>query len=108
GGFLAFIVSGNITMSSNVGHTVLSNTAGNIEGVYVADGALIIATNSGTDERFVGEGTFVGWANVALQRDFRSTDNDLYPAQTFIYRPDFMKNTPEKMKRSQMLWQETN
>ena len=108
GGFLAFIVSGNITMSSNVGHTTLSNTAGNVEGVYVADGALIIATNSGTDERFVGEGTFVGWTNVVLRRDYRSTDNDLYPAQTFIYRPDFMKNTPEKMKRSQMLWQETN
>jgi len=32
----------------------------------------------------------------------------MYLTETFIYRPDFVKYTPEKMKRTQMLWQETN
>jgi len=50
---------------------------------------------------------FVGLSEVSLNRDFNSgDDNDLYPTETFIYRPDFIKNTPEKMKRSQMLRQE--
>lgn len=67
GGFLAFIVSGNITVSDNVGHSVLSNDAGNVEGVYVADGTLTVASTGGADERFVGEGTFVGWTDVVLE-----------------------------------------
>ena len=109
GGFLAFIVSGDITFADSVGNSVLTNNTGNVEGIFIADGTLTVATNDAMDLRFIGEGTFVGWSDVALLRSYNDgADNDLYPAETFIYRPDFVKNTPEKMKRPQMLWQETN
>jgi len=110
GGFLAFIVSGDINIADSVGHGVLTNSAGNIEGIFVADGIINIASNGTDDKKFVGEGTFIGWTNVALSRayDELTSNNDLYPAETFVYRPDLVKNTPEKMKRAQMLWQETN
>ena len=107
GGFLAFIVSGDINIADSVGHAVLTNTTGNIEGVYVADGTITLMSNSGMDKKFVGEGMFAGLSGVSLSRDFNGgVDNDSYPTETFIYRPDFIKNTPEKMKRSQMLRQE--
>ena len=109
GGFLAFVASGDIDIADTVGHSVLTNTAGNVEGVYIADGIIDIMSNGGMDQRFVGEGTFAGWTDVVMARDYNGgVDNDLYPAETFVYRPDFVKNAPEKMKRSQMLWQETN
>ena len=110
GGFLAFIVSGDINIADSVGHSVLTNTAGNVEGVYIADGTITVASNGSADNRFVGEGTFVGWTSVSLERTFDelTANNDLYPVETFVYRPDLLKNTPEKMKRAQMLWQETN
>ena len=109
GGFLAFIVSGDINVDDSVGHSTLTNTAGNIEGVYIADGTITLMSNDGMDKKFMGEGTFVGWTDVVMSRDYNEgADNDLYPTETFVYRPDLVKNTPEKMKRSQMLWQETN
>ena len=107
GGFLAFVVSGDIDIADTVGHSVLTNAAGNVEGVYIADGTIDIMSNGGMDRKFVGEGVFAGLSEVSLNRDFSGgEDNDLYPTETFIYRPDFIKNTPEKMKRSQMLRQE--
>ena len=109
GGFLAFIVSGDINIAESVGHSTLSNTAGNIEGVYVADGTIRIMSNGEMDKRFIGEGTFVGWTDVEMLRDFGDeVTNQSYPTETFVYRPDFVRYTPEKMKRSQMIWQETN
>jgi hypothetical protein len=105
GGFLAFIVSGNIIVDSSEGHTNLSDTVGNIEGVYVADGSIIISSNGEVDKRFVGEGTFVGWTNVNLMRNFNSEEaNGAYPTETFVYRPDFVRCTPEKMKHPQVIW----
>ena len=109
GGFLAFIVSGDIIVDETVGHSTLSNTSGNLEGFYLADGTITIESNDALDKRFVGEGTFVGWTDVVLERDYdEGPQNEDYPAETFIYRPDFVENTPTEMKRSQRLWQETN
>jgi hypothetical protein len=109
GGFLSFIVSGDINIADTVGHTTLTNTAGNIEGVYIADGTITIESNGGLDKRFVSEGTLVGWTDVVMPRNYdEGAQNGLYPTETFIYRPDLVKNTPVKMKRPQMLWQETN
>jgi hypothetical protein len=109
GGFLAFIVSGDINIADSVGHSVLTNITGNIEGVYIADGTITFASNGAMDNRFIGEGTFAAWTDVSMLRSYdEGANNDLYPTETFVYRPDFVKNTPEKMKRAQMLWQETN
>lgn len=109
GGFLAFIVSGDINIADSVGNYNLANTTSNIEGVFISDGTLTIESNGAMDKRFICEGTFVGWTDVELLRDYEDEAlNESYPTETFVYRPDFVKNTPEKMKRAQILWQETN
>ena len=109
GGFLAFIVTGDINIAESVGNTTLSDTTANIEGVYIANGTINILSNDGLDKRFIGEGTFVGWTSVNMARSFDDgPENELYPTETFIYRPDFVRYVPERMKRPQMLWQETN
>ena len=116
GGFLAFIVSGDIIVDSNVGNDDLNDTSGNIEGIYIAGGSLTISgkgISNGGDERFVGEGTFVGWSGVELERDFddgnnRKVENNTRPVELFVYRPDFVIYLPERMKTSRYLWQETN
>jgi hypothetical protein len=108
GGFLAFIVSGNIIIDDNVGNTTLTSTTTNIEGVFIADGTITVESAASGDLHFIGAGSFVGWTNVSLERDYENSDNDLYPTETFIFRPDFIRYTPEDMKRSQVIWQETN
>lgn len=116
GGFLAFIVSGDITFEENLGNETLTDTATNVEGVYLADGEIIVESrgaDAGGDDRFVGAGTFVGWGGVELDRDFddgadRGTENNDKPIELFIYRPDLVLNTPAIMKYPHRIWQETN
>lgn len=117
GGFLAFIVSGTITITEDVGNEAdLTSLNTNVEGIYIADGLLTIGSKgmaAGGDERFVGAGTFVGWGGVNLLRDFsdgglRKAENNDKPIESFIFRPDFMSNAPEKMTQAQMIWQEVN
>ena len=116
GGFLAFIVSGDITVATNVGNSDLDTTTANIEGVFIADGVLTVQSQgevAGGDDRFVGAGTFVGWGGVQLQRDFsdgatRRAENNARPVELFVYRPDFVLNAPARMKTPRYIWQETN
>lgn len=107
-GFLAFIVSGDIIISPQVGYTDITTNPHTpniavVEGVFLADGKITIQGISDTqDTKFIGAGTFVGWDGVELQRSFtQSGDNSLNnqsPAETFIFRPDFVMNTPQVMK----------
>lgn len=116
GGYLAFIVSGNINIDYNIANADLTNTATNVEGVYIANGQFRVAATSTAntgDNRFVGAGTFVGWNGIVLERDFddggvRKVENNTKPTDLFIYRPDFLLNTPDIMLRPQLIWQETN
>lgn len=122
GGFLAFIVSGNITINDTVGHTLPTTTttdpaslSPNLEGVFIADGTITVASQSpvSPDKKFIGAGTFVGWSGVTLGRDFTQTadplsaaDNNTNATETFIYRPDLVQNTPYELKSAQVVWQE--
>lgn len=117
GGFLAFIVQGNITVAQNVGNRAdLDDTTPNVEGVYIANGTFQVNSKgeaSGGDERFVGAGTFVGWGGVTLSRDYsdggnRKAENNTRPAEMFVYRPDLIINTPERMAQPRYVWQEVN
>jgi len=99
---------------------------GVIQGVFIADGKITVESNGKSsnpsrlasvgskecpigvvpDKKFVGEGTFVGWSGVDLQRDFddrcsfTKAWNARHPTEVFNYRPDFMQNAPEWMWRS--------
>lgn len=114
--FLMFVVSGDITVTSNVGYADIYTDAtqadiSNVDGVFVADGLLIIdGVANTTDRKFIGAGTFVGWSGVELNRNFDNgsdpTLNDNAATETFIFRPDFIVNAPKAVKSAQMTWRE--
>jgi hypothetical protein len=113
GGFLAFIVSGNITFNADIGSDTASSVTPVMQGVFLADGVLSLPSRAGggvRDRKFVGAGTFVGWSNIVLQRTFNDgssgTDNNLYPTALFVYRPDLLLNAPGEMLLPRYKWQE--
>ena len=122
--YLAIIAGGNITFSNTIGNTcaypTCTATSTNIDGVYIASGQLIVDDNnlnphSSPDNMFVGEGTFVGWSGIDLQRTFDNTTssldralNNTYATEVFTFRPDFNENTPEILRRANLVWQEVN
>jgi hypothetical protein len=119
GGFLAFIVSGSITFDATVGHSSISDTQAstslepNVEGVFIANGAITIESAGSDDKKFVGAGSFVGWSGVNLPRNFEKDTfgrvrNNTTPTETFTYRPDFLLNAPELIKASTTNWREVN
>jgi len=97
GAFLAIISSGSITFDS-------STTS--VEGVFIADSLSWPSTGDEvTEQRFIGEGTFVGWDGISLERD-RGTLNNEAPTEEFIFRPDFVINAPVGIRTPQITWQE--
>lgn len=122
GGYFAIIASGNITFNNSVGNVCTfpscSNTTTNIDGVYIASGDLIIEDDNDDavkDNIFIGEGTFVGWQGIQLNRSFDNTSdpidraiNNEYPTNIFRFRPDFTENTPEVLRHPNIVWQEVN
>ncbi len=113
GGFLAFIVSGNIAFDPNLGNPVdpVGSTNPNennttIEGIYVADGIISTGTFGADDLKFVAEGSFIGWTGIDLERNYDDPRNNIKPAEVFIFRPDFLINAPDEFKRSIFFWQE--
>lgn len=114
GGFLAIISSGNILIDSNVGHTDLTDSSGLVEGVFVANGQIVLPSRgaaSGGDLKFVGEGSFVGWQGIVLERDYdnqagRKVENNTKPTEVFRYRPDFLLYAPEEIRVPRYVWRE--
>lgn len=109
GGFLAFIVSGNITFDQSLGNDNSNDDTPNVEGYFIANGT--IATETGgasSDQRFVGAGSFVGWTGIDLNRVLVGAQNNSTPAEQFVFRPDFVTNIPARMSEPGYLWQETN
>lgn len=108
GGFLAFIVQGNIVINSNLGYPApYTQTTPNITGVFISDGTLSTGTGN---LKLIGAGNFIGWGGVSLQRDLGLITgyNETNPAEAFIARPDLVKNIPIQMTSSSSTWQEVN
>lgn len=108
GGFLMFIVKGSVIVTPNVGYNTLFIDPADpstplIEGVFVADNTIWIQGYlSAPDRKFIGAGTFVGWTGVNLQRSFATDNNNaannVAPAETFVFRPDFVARMPAPLK----------
>lgn len=121
GGYIGFISNGKITFEGSVGNELTYPSGGsstpNVAGVFVAD-QIIVASDadaSTKDNQFIGEGTYVGWSGVMLERTFDNTTNAIdralnatNPSERFIFRPDFTINTPKIMHQPSIIWQETN
>lgn len=108
--FLSFIVNGSITFAPSVGNESVASANPNVEGVFVAKSILVEKATSGTDKRFVGEGSFISndaAGSITLRRNIETDNNDT-PAELFIHRPDFVINLPEKLKNYTLDWQEVN
>ncbi len=101
GGFLALIAKGDITVVPSVA---------NVQGLYVADGDFISASQYVTgvtnDIPLNAEGSFVAWGTIDLRRNLGGIDNTTTPAEKFTHRPDLLINMPAKMKTFAMQWQE--
>src|SRR5690606_37554234 len=114
GGFFMLVASGDITFDSSLGTDDLNNPDAQAEGVFVADGLLTVeSADTGGDKRFIGEGTFVGWSGVKLERDYdngagRRALNNVSAVEYFRYRPDFITAAPEEFMRSHYSWQQVN
>ena len=133
GGFLAFIVSGNIIINSNVGKTINPNQTSfiqpvtyansHLEGVYVANGAITVNSqgndglnSSYPDRKLIAAGTFVGLTGINLNRraDNPADPNTIYykiqnsyqALENFIYRADLLVNFPKELKSSVINWRE--
>lgn len=127
GGFLAFIVSGDILVRNRVGWALnpaapsipaLTQANSNLEGVFIADGTLTLQSNAAVstalpDRKFIGHGTFVGWSGVALDRSFDdgvtgATLSSVQAVENFIYRPDLLAKWPEALKSASSSWREVS
>jgi hypothetical protein len=113
GSFIAFVVSGNIHVDETVGASDVTSTTGQVQGAYIANGTFVVnsvGTGGTTEKKFVGEGTFAACGGIILPRDFRNSDNPLnnntYPTSLFVFRPDLLENTPDKMKSPHYSWKE--
>jgi hypothetical protein len=95
GGFLAFVVKGNIIVDSSVTE---------IHGLFVSDGDFN-TLSAGTDTQLRVEGSVVAWGNVNLARDLVG-DNSNTPAELFVYRTDLLTAMPDEMKSFVMQWSE--
>jgi hypothetical protein len=126
GGFLAFIVRGEIIIDKSVGHSMSADVAeaasntpntatSNLEGVFIAQKITVeSAGDSAIDNKLIAEGTFVGWNGITLARNFANeggvgaTHNMYNPTETFIHRPDLVINMPVEMKEALHEWREVN
>jgi hypothetical protein len=123
GGFLAFIVKNDILIESSLGYngsktTISSFQTPIIEGIFLASHHLVVksfdnASTTPADNKFVGAGSFIGLSGVDLQREYSDTAtrrelNATAPTETFIFRPDFVVNTPNVLKKPVIQWKEIN
>ncbi|MBI4999663.1 thrombospondin type-1 domain-containing protein, partial [Candidatus Gottesmanbacteria bacterium] len=115
GAFLAFIVKGDIIIDKTLGVNPESAAEKAIEGVYITNGffrTVPEGEQAVPNKKFVGAGIFVADADLdgsggfELGRDLGG-NNNLYPAEYFEYRPDFLANFPKELSRSKVRdWQE--
>jgi len=93
GSFLMVVSSGTITINDDVNL---------VEGIFIAEN--IIFAGTGSDLELDAQGTFVGWNSVSMSRDIGGIESLTNPSVVFTYRPDFMINAPDFVKRAIYSW----
>ena len=93
GAFLGVIAKNGITFGAGV------DTA---QGWFVAEIISVSCNETAgvcnqTDTQFDGQGSFVGWSGISLNRDMY-TGNNTAPSEKFTYRADMYINAPAPMK----------
>ncbi len=133
GGFLAFIVTGNIIIQSDVGKKIdpmattvtlpVTYANSHLDGVYIANGKIIVNSQGDDgqnsaypDRKLIAAGTFVGLSDVELKRrtnnpsdpltNYYKIQNSYQALENFIYRSDLLINWPTELKSSIINWRE--
>lgn len=100
GGFLAFIVNGDI---------VVDPAVTSMQGMYIASANFetesVDATDTIADVQLNVAGNVISWGTFTLGRSLIGSNINT-PAEKFTYRPDLLVNMPEKMKVFAYNWQE--
>lgn len=105
GGFLAFIVSGDIRISPEIGHSNAQESAPNLTGLFIASNAIIAQGRENVpDKKLVVDGSLIGINEVHFNRDYKTLDNNHFPVIEVNYRPDLLINAPNQLKRSFTSW----
>ncbi|MBU0619078.1 hypothetical protein KKD62_02460, partial [Patescibacteria group bacterium] len=98
-GFVAFIVSGDVTIAEDVTE---------IQAVIIADGTITVEGNGSDDFQFHGTGSFVSWSGFNFYRNLGMNglgrDNRGDPAELFTYDPNIIRLAPDVLKRATYSW----
>lgn len=99
GGFLMVVASGTITVSDNA--------VTSVQGIFIAQ-TIDAGDEIGDEAALEVQGSWIGWGTIDLDgRDFDSNLSNNTPVMTFIFRPDFIINAPDYVKRSYIRsWQQ--
>lgn len=120
GGFIAFIVNGNINITQTMGSKKVANIGKPVlQGMYYAENKINTQTDindnngEGPGKMIVGEGLFYGKKGFVLERTLKDDCSDpanvcnlYYPSEYFIFRPDLVINAPYELWFSDIDWQE--
>lgn len=106
GGFVSFIVSGDIHFANTLGSTPPVSTP-SVQGLYIASKKIIVDSKNDppTELQFIGQGVFVGYGGIDLNRNI-GTNNANYPAEVFNYDPDLVRAARTSILRTPLLWQQ--
>ena len=127
-------INATITGGNTYATAGQNSAAGVTEGIFIADGDLEIfgsfrsddaamgidcstEDTLRTDRRYIHQGSMIAWGQAYLERDFSNRErlcqdntfgvyNNRVPTETFIYRPDLVKNIPDWMRMSSVFQQE--
>jgi len=100
-GFFALITNGSMEIKQGTGSP--GSIAPLLQGVYIADGQ--IKTSSDHNQKFIGEGIFYAKNGFALNRDLL-VGNATYPAELFIFDPQYLFTAPKVFRDKPYLWRE--
>jgi len=92
-GFFALITNGNMEIKQGTG---------DVQGVYIADGQIETDTDT---TKFIGQGIFYAKSGFDLNRDLE-VDNATYPAELFLFDPQYLFTAPRVFRKKPYLWRE--
>lgn len=126
------ITDTNQTNKAVTYNNALKSAVGVTEGIIIANGDLTLNTYGKedcdpalggsaaikTDKRYIHQGSMIIWGNAKLERDFSNRErrcdnnyednsygvyNNRVPTESFIYRPDLVRNIPDWMRAVQSM-----
>ncbi|HVZ66867.1 MAG TPA: SdrD B-like domain-containing protein [Patescibacteria group bacterium] len=122
GNLAVFAAKGNIIIDSSVGESSVSSTNSDLEGIYSAEGSIILqgggcSDGATPDKRLNSAGNFVansvkpfaigGAGSFTNERSLCNSDS-AYPSFTVAFRPDFVPQLTDFYKVPLTRWREIN